>query len=237
MSQARRLVIRVSSPLPMRSAPFLAATLTVLALMVSQAQAQGRFDDEVELEDILQVVVLPRQLLAINAREGGQTEVSLTIGEQLLWELAKGQIAVAVTDQRILAVSTASAAWQERRIRRTEKPPGGAVVGARIALLATRTRAIGFEGSTGNFLESELATREVVVRSEVGEKVGVIITNRRALGVSTAKGGFFEVKLRPGEGVQSVRALADLVTIAMPQRILIFRGPSGSWEERSLDIR
>lgn len=219
-----------------RSVSLILLAVAALPLVAPEAQAEGG-SDQFELEDILQVVVLPRQLLAINAREGGQTEVNLDLGEKVLWELSRGQIAIAVTDQRILAVSTASAAWQETRIRRTEKPPAGALLGGRVALLATRTRAIGFEGKTGNFVESGLGPREFIVRSEVGDNVGVIVTDRRALGVSAARGGFFEVKLRLGEGIQSIRALPDVVTIATAQRILIFRGPSGSWEEELLDLR
>jgi hypothetical protein len=46
------------------------------------------------------------------------------------------------------------------------------------------------------------------------------------VGVSAARNGLFEVMLRLGEGIQSIRALLDRVTIAAGQRILIFRGPS-----------
>ncbi len=224
---------------PARYAALAFALLALAALWPAGGRAQVDFPpnaDQFELEDVLQLVVLPHQLLAIDARGGGQTGIDLELGETVRWQRTRGRVGVVLTDRRILAVSTISAAWQDTRLRRTEKPPTGAELGGRVALLSTRTRAIGFSGTTGNFVVSGLGPREVVTRMAVGQNVGVILTDRRALGLSAAVGGFFEAPLRVDEDIESVNALANLVTITTAERILIFRGPTGSWEERGLDI-
>jgi len=224
---------------PARTAAVAFALLALAVLWPTRGRAQVDFPpnaDQFELLDVLELVVLPHELLAIDARGGGQTAIDLELGENVLWHRTRGRVGLVVTDRRILAVSTISAAWQDTRLRRTEKPPAGAELGGRVALVTTRTRAIGFSGTTGNIIVSGLGPREVVQRMAVGENVGVILTDRRALGLSAAVGGFFETPLRLAEDVESVSALANLVTITTAERILIFRGPSGSWEERTLDL-
>jgi hypothetical protein len=67
--------------------------------------------------------------------------------------------------------------------------------------------------------------------------VAVVVTDRRALGLSPFAGGFFEVKLDLGDPVKEVAAHANLVTLTTDHRLLIFRAPTGSWEERRLGLQ
>jgi hypothetical protein len=85
-------------------------------------------------------------------------------------------------------------------------------------------------------VESSLGPREAVLESAVGENVGVILTDRRALGVSPFAGGFFSVRMDLGERAESFVAKANLVTLTTARRILIFRAPTGDWEERGRDL-
>lgn len=183
------------------------------------------------------MVVLPRELVAVDAEGGNTLAARLEIGEQVLYAKQRGRVGVAVTDRRLLAVTTRSASWQETRYRNGEAPPGDVALGDRVALTVTPVRAIGFDGKSGNLLEATLGPQEAAEASAVGQNVAVLVTGRRALGMGAARGGFFEVKLRVGERIADLSALADTVTLHTSKRLLVFRGPTGSWEERRLPLR
>jgi hypothetical protein len=216
-----------------------ALVLGAAALLTAHAPSPAFADrgDVSPLADLLQIVVRPRSLLAIDGSHGGQREERLERGENLVWHAARGRVGVVLTDRRVLAVATGSAAWQEERWRSAERRPVDAALGDRIALVVTSQRAIGFDGGSGNLVTSSLGPRERVLHDATGENVGVIVTDRRALGVSPFVGGFFEVRLQTGEALEALVAAANLATLTTSRRILIFRAQTGSWEERNLDLR
>lgn len=193
--------------------------------------------EESPLSPQLDVVVLPREVVAVDAEGGGSLGERLEIGERVLYAKQRGRVGVVVTDRRLLAVAVRSAAWQQTRYRNGEAPPADVVLGDRVALVVTPVRAIGFDGKTGNLVEATLGPQEAVLDSAVGQNVAVVVSDRRALGVSAARGGFFEVRMRVGERITRLDALADTVTLQTSRRLLVFRGPSGSWEERRLPLR
>jgi len=221
---------------PRRALVFGAAALLALATRAPAPAFAGR-DDVSPLADLLQIVVRPRELLAIDGSHGGQRVERLERGESVVWHATRGRVGVVLTDRRVLAVATGSAAWQEERWRSAERRPVDAALGDRIALVVTSQRAIGFDGGSGNLVTSSLGPRERVVHDATAENVGVIVTDRRALGVSPFVGGFFEVKLQTGEAFEALVAAANLATLTTSRRILIFRAETGSWEERQLDLR
>jgi hypothetical protein len=211
-----------------------AALLAVLGLPAAPATAQI---GEVPLSDVLQVLVVDRELIAVDAIGGGQTTLRLRLGENVLWTGARGKVGVGLTDQRMLAVTTQSAAWQQLEYQRTERPLTSALLGDRVALMITARRAIGFDGGSGNLVETSLGLRESVLATRVGENVAVVVTDRRAFGVSPFAGGFFEINVLLHERLESVNADSNLVTVTTDRRVLIFRAPSGSWEERRRTLR
>lgn len=205
-------------------------------LVAGTASAQPLFD-EIPLADVLEVVVLDRTLVAIDARGGGQTSERLDLDERVLWTGARGSVGVALTDERLLAVGASSGSWQEARYLRIEEPADRALLGERVALVTTDVRALGFDGGSGNLVETRLGPRERVVARRIGENVAVVVTGRRALGLSPFVGGFFPIKLDLFEQLEDVTALANLATVTTDRRVLIFRAPTGSWEERRRDLR
>jgi hypothetical protein len=210
--------------------------LAVLALLAGfSAAAQMR--DEVPLADVLEVLLLDGDLVAIDARSGGQRNVPLRLDEQVLWMGARGKVGVALTNQRVLAVATGSGAWQSEDRRRGEILPPDAALGDRVALILTSQRALGFDGGSGNLVESRFGVRERLLAGRTGENVAVVVTDRRALGVSPLAGGFFEAKLHLEERVETVTAGANLATLTTNRRVLVFRAPSGTWEERRRKLR
>jgi len=223
----------------MRWSGILRAAFAAWALGIgSPAVAFEEFDpgSQVPLADLLEIIVLPRSLLAIDATGGGQLEQDLEIGEKVLWQATRGRVGAVITSRRLLLVATNSATWQQARFRQGEQPPASVLLGDRVALVTTAKRAFGFDGGSGNLVESSLGPREAVLESAVGENVGVILTDRRALGVSPFAGGFFPVRMNLGERIESFVAKANLVTLTTARRILIFRAPTGGWEERGRDL-
>jgi hypothetical protein len=200
-------------------------------LLADGAVAQVPFDT-VPLADVLEVMLVDRELVAIDANSGGQRRERLLLGENVLWMDSRGAVGVVLTDQRILAVGVGSGSWQQARYLRTESAPRDALLGDRVALVTTASRAIGFSSSTGNLVEQRIGVHEKVLARRVGENVGVVVTDRQALGLSPLVGGFFGVDLLLKERVESIDARANLVTLTTDRRLLVFRSPSGSWEER-----
>jgi hypothetical protein len=207
------------------------------SILLVTALASAQQPDEVPLGDVLEVLVLDRQLLAVDARGGGQRELPLRLEERVLWTGARGRVGVALTDQRVLAVAVGSGAWQQADRQRDEELPGDALLGDRVALVVTSRRVLGFEAGSGNLVESRLGVRERVLARRSGENVAVVVTDRRALGLSPMVGGFFEAKLSLVERFESLTAAANLATVTTDRRVLIFRAPSGSWEQRLRTLR
>jgi hypothetical protein len=209
--------------------------LLVMAAFSAPARAQN-VPGEVPLADVLEILVVDRDLLAIDAAGGGQTVARLRLEETVVWKGARGKVGVIITDQRILAVATQSGSWQEADYGRTEQRPESALLGERVALAVTSERVLGFNGGSGNLVEYRLRPREQVVVARAGENVGVVVTDRLALGLSPFLGGFFAIPLTLGDQVEAVTAESNLATLTVGRRVLIFRATTGSWEERPRDL-
>ena len=217
-----------------RSATWILAIGLVVATPV--ARSQPITGDQVPLADLLEVLLIDRNLLAIDARHGGQISERLQLDESVLWLGARGKVGVAITTRRILGVATGSGSWQEASYQQSEQPPVAPILGDRVAIVLTNRRAIGLDGGSGNLVEYRLLPKERVVVSQVGANVAVVVTDRSALGLSPQKGGFFPVKLSVAERIESITAGSNVATLTTDRRILIFRTPTGTWEERSRDL-
>jgi hypothetical protein len=204
----------------------------ILAIVLLAGAASAQLRDEVPLGDLLEVLVIDRQVLAVDARGGGQLALPLRLDEEVLWKGSRGRIGVVLTDQRVLAAAVGSAAWQQEGLHRGEVWPAEVLLGDRVALLATSRRLIGFDGGSGNLVESSLGLREQLWALRTGDNVAVAVTDRRALGLSPTAGGFFPIAIQEEEKLESVEANANLATVTTNRRLLIFRTPTGTWEVR-----
>jgi len=210
--------------------------LLALAAVPAPSRAQD-VAGSVPLADVLEILVVDRELLAIDAAGGGQTVARLRLHENVLWKGARGKVGVIITDQRVLAVATQSGSWQEIDFGRTETRPESALLGERVALAITSERVLGFNGGSANLVEYRLKPRERVLIARAGDNVGVVVTDRRALGLSPFLGGFFAVSLALGDPIESVTADSNLATLTSGRQLLIFRATTGTWEERPRDVR
>jgi hypothetical protein len=219
----------------MRQCSKVSGLLLAMAALSAPAWAQD-VAGEVPLADVLEILVVDRDLLAIDAASGGQTAARLRLDETVVWKGARGKVGVIITDQRVLAVATQSGSWQEAGYGRTELRPESALLGERVALAITSERVLGFNGGSGNLAEYRLGPREQVVVARVGENVGVVVTDRKALGLSPFRGGFFTTPIAIGDQIEAVTAESNLATLTIGRRVLIFRATTGSWEERRRDL-
>jgi hypothetical protein len=191
--------------------------------------------DQVPLADLIEIVILEHQLLAVDATSG-DIGVELLLGENVLWRATRGRVGVVLTDERLLAVATGSSTWSELRYLRGERPPAGAALGDRVALVTTDQRAIGFDANSGRLTEYRLGPQEVLRDFRVAANVGVVVTDRLVLGLSADTGGFFPRKLQLKEKIRSLDMRANVGLVRTDRRLLTFRGPTGSWSARRLDL-
>ena len=206
------------------------------ALATAGAEAQRALDaDEVVLEDAIAMEIIGRNVVAFDLEGSGQLVERLELDETVLFQAARGRVALALTNRRLLAATPASSSWQAERYRLSEVPPGEARISQGMALVVTEQRALAFFGS-GNWAEKSLRPREQVVETRVGPGVAVVVSDRRALGISS-RGGFFEKTLRPRERVESLKALSSMATLVTSQRTLIFKGALGIWVEHGRPLR
>ncbi len=217
-------------PMIFRSVPLALAAAILLGPVLAHAQTPRR--DQLPLGDLIEIVVQEEELLAIDAAGGGTSVVRRQLNEEVVWVGTRGLVGVVVTDRRVLAVATGSSRWQEAPYERGERPPAGAALGDRVALVTLRQRVLGFLGTTNRFAEVRLGPNEDLDAVQVGANVAVVVTDRHAYGLSPDAGGFFPIRLQLREKLASVSARSNLVTVETDQRVLVFRGPTGTWAER-----
>ncbi|MDH3213306.1 MAG: hypothetical protein OEM05_12545 [Myxococcales bacterium] len=216
---------------------FRSLALLLLLALAAPSHAQGLDDfDAVPLTDVLEVIVLEGEILAIDANGGGQLSEDLHLAEEVLWTGARGRIGVVITNERLLAVSIGASSWREIRFERGEQYPSHALLGDRVGIAVTPRRAIGFESGSGQLFEYRLGPREGVLATRVGENVVVVVTSRKAVALSPS-GGFVETRLQLKEKLRDVRVRSNVATVRTDRRLLIFRGPTHSWAEQHLELR
>jgi hypothetical protein len=206
-----------------------------IGLVAPAAHAQRTRGDQVPLEDLVEIVVMDDEILAVDAEAGGSSVVRRRVTESVLWTGVRGRIGVVITDQRVLAFAPQSGGWQEASYERNERPPRDAQLGDRVAVLVLRNRVLGFLGTFGRFVQTRLGPQEDLRVVQVGANVAVIVTNRAAIGLSPEAGGFFSIRLQVRERITEVSARSNLATVQTSQRVLVFRAPTGTWAER--DVR
>jgi hypothetical protein len=209
------------------------------AMVAGAVSASGQGGQLSPLLPLLEIVVLPRDLLAIDSETGGDKDTRLELGEKVLWTATQGRVGVAVTDRRVLMVSNLSGAWQETRYLAKERIPtrDDLLLGDRVLLLLTDKRALAFDSVNRNLVEVVTTPQEGwTTERVVGANVVVVLTNRRALAFSAPAGGFFDQKLRLDETPRELHAYANHVSLQTPLRLLVFRATTGSWSETRLGI-
>lgn len=212
------------------------ALMTAISIGASPGAAQTLQDPEVELEDVLGLDLVGRDLFAYDLLGTRTPALRLEIGEDVAWMRASGRVGVVVTDRRLLAVTNNSASWQEVRLRVHESRPDKALIGKRVALVVTDKRLLGYDGGAGTWLSIDIGPNEQLRDARVGAQTGVVLTDRTAYGLSPDVGGFVGTAMSIQERIEGVRVGANMATISTSRRVLVFRAPIGTWTESRRNI-
>ena len=208
-----------------------AALLTLIAIAPLRAGSQmPPVDPRVPLGQLLELAFEENTVIAFDA-QGGSIAQNLELGEEVHWYGTQGAIGIVLTDRRILAVAANSGSFQEARYRRGESTPSEALLGDRVAIVATSERAVGFDGGSGNLIEYRFGPQESLVAAQTGANVVVVVTDRKLLGLSPFVGGFFPTPLFVRERVERINPSPNLVTVQTDHRYLTFRSDSTIWTE------
>lgn len=217
-------------------APLAAVLLLAGALLAPQADVgAGTRRSLPELADAIDVVVLPRRIIAVGAGDGS-VEEPLALREEVLWTRSEGGVAVAVTDRRILTVAVDASVWRETRLQLLERRRVEAELGERVALVVTPKRLLGFGAHAPQVAERSIGPNETLVLRRVSEAVAVVLTDREVLGLSALGGGFVAADLRIHEEVESVRTSARSASVRTSQRLLVFDALSLTWSEEDIPL-
>ncbi len=186
-------------------------------------------DPRVPLGDLLEILIEGRDVLLFGT-QGRSFATRLEVGEVVSWRGSRGAVAIVLTNRRLLAAGTGSASWQARRYLRGETPPAQAILGDRVALIATSQRAVCL-GSNGSVVEYRLGPQETLLAAHAEGNVAVAVTDRKLLGFSPFLGGFFEADFQVAERIESIALVPNLARITTDRRHLVFRAETGTWSE------
>jgi predicted RNA-binding protein len=199
------------------------------------AAAEPFSPGEVLLEDVIEVQVLGRELVAFDAT-GATTRLDLDLGENVQWSESRGRVAIVLTDRRALAVASRGAGWQELRWRVSESPPERAFLGERVGLVVTDKRLLGFLAHRSGWIEQGVGPGERLDAVRVGASIGLVVTDRSAFGLSPETAGFYRLPLQVQESFEAARASDTVATVTTSKRLLVFKALSGSWSVQSRPI-
>lgn len=214
-----------------------AAVFLVMSLSGTSAQARFLIDAEVELENVIEVDRVDRDIYAYDLLGTRTLRLRLEIGEEVRWMRASGRVGVVLTDRRVLAASTVNAGWQEIRLRVHEDRPAAALLGKRLALVVTNQRLLGYDGQSGLWLTIGVGPGERVRDARMGAQTGVVLTDRKAYGLSPGFPGFISTPMFVRERIERVQVGANLAQIATSRRLLVFRSPIGTWTQSRRTLR
>lgn len=211
-------------------------TLTLLIALPGRAHEPTR-PDGVELADVVDVVVLDDELIAIDAFGGVVGVTRPILGEEVLWSGAQGQVGLVLTDRRALAVASGTGGWRSIDYFIYETPAEEALLADRVALVVTDQRIIGFDAERGHWTERRLELEEAPLEAQVGVGVGAVVTSHRVLALSAGAGTFREVDLLGREVLESLSARGDLATVTTSSRLLVYRAEGDVWAARRRHFR
>lgn len=155
----------------------------------------------------------------------------LELGESVVALQSRGNVAVAVTTRRLLAIQARAASFAEARYRVSESAPHehDLQVRDRLIVAAFPARILAFSPQIAAWLEFGLGPGERPIEVIAEENVAVVVTPRRAVAFSPLSSGFVSYPLTPGEDPERSTLGDNSITLILPHRVLIFRAGDSQW--------
>jgi hypothetical protein len=197
----------------------------LLAPLAARADLGFRPEDRVTLTHV------DARVLAVTAAGFAAVLAPLELGESVVALRSQGNVAVAVTTRRLLAIQARAANFVEARYRVSETPPGehDLQVRDRLIVAAFPARILAFSAEIASWQEFGLGPGEKPIEVLAEQNVAVIVTPRRAVAFSPRSSGFIPYPLAPGENPERSTLGDDSVTLILPHRVLIFRAGDKQW--------
>lgn len=191
----------------------------------------ARADLGFQPEDRVTLTHVDDRVLAVTAAGFAAVLATLELGESVVALRSQGNVGVAVTTRRLLAIQARATNFVEARYRVSETAPDehDLQVRDRLIVAAFPARILAFSPQIAAWLEFGLGPGEKPIDVLAEENVAVIVTPRRAVAFSPLSSGFVEYPLTPGEDPERSTLGDDSVTLILPHRILIFRAGDGQW--------
>ncbi len=204
--------------------------LALCALLLLSPQS-ARADLGLQPEDRVTLTHVDDRVLAVTAAGFAAVLAKLELGESVVALLSRGNVGVAVTTRRLLAIQARAANFVEVRYRVSEKPPDerDLKIRDRLIVVAFPARILAFTPPVEAWQEFDLGPGEKPIEVLADENVAVILTPRRAVGFSPLSSGFIPYPLSPGESPERSTLGDDSVTLILPHRVLIFRAGDKRW--------
>jgi len=182
-------------------------------------------------EDRVTLTHIDDKVIAVTAAGFAAVLSKLELGESIVALRSQGNVAVAVTTRRLLAIQARAANFVELRYRVSETPPGehDLQVRDRLIVAAFPARILAFSAQIASWQEFGLGPDEKPIEVLADENVAVIVTPRRAVAFSPLSNGFIPYPLTPGEDPERSTLGDDSVTLILPHRVLIFRAGDKQW--------
>jgi hypothetical protein len=155
----------------------------------------------------------------------------LELGESVVALRSQGNVGVAVTSRRLLAIQARAANFTEVRYRVSERPPHAQDLEVRDRLIVAifPARILAFSAQVASWQPLGLGPGEKPIEVLAEGNVAVVVTPRRAIAFSPLSNGFVEYSLTPAENYERATLGDDSVTLILPHRVLIFRAGDRQW--------
>lgn len=183
---------------------------------------------EDEIEDLIDIFETNRKIIGII--EGKKTiSFNLQPKEIVLWKASEGDLGAVLTNDRFFVLSTSSRGWKYLHLRSNESEKATASLSPYITLLLTKDRAIGYNTTFNQFVETRLPIHDKFVTAKVEKYVAVVVTSSQAIGFDTKTSRFTITSLRAREKLQAIKITSRKVVVRTSDRLLTFRAEDSAW--------
>lgn len=213
-------------PSPRIFAAFFAFGLFALGPVAAALAERDEFED---LSDQVSILVVGREVVAVDALSGRPISERLEIEEPVTATHALGLIGVAVTPRRLLGFSARTRQWNEARLRLNDSAPGDGHFSRKLALYFTDQQIFVFDGIRGRWATLNLPPGEAVADLGLGRNVAAVVTDRRAIAYSTSRGRFVTEGLFPRRARARLRVSDNAATVFDSDRLLTFGAQGSRW--------
>jgi hypothetical protein len=204
------------------------AAMIVLVMLPTGAASYEEVEDRVEIFSIDD-----RFVALINGRS--HFSENYRSGEEVLWQGAKGEVGVFLTNERLLAVSVKSGRWNTLYLKINEKKKTPEMLfAAHLVIMLTDERIVAFGTDTGGFFHTRLPIDESVIEKAAEGRVAAAVTRNRAYGFSSYRRGAAEIRFRRQETIVSLKTTYNKVTLQTTERLIALEAEDAVWHQFDL---